>query len=671
MSTVTLRVKNTAVATAVVAAAVSGLTVLPAHADARAPQRAPRQMAVTLDHVSLKVTSPDVPAGKPYVAAPGTGVQVASVSDLKPVYQYLSVLTVPFGETLPQSVYPFPVSKAGDTAAWVRALHGTQNGPVATIFGQKIRGTVVHSHGDLTGAKGPRTEIEAIEWIVDAGGRTWVVNLQHDQAHLPKRFGTELSVVSGNTRVRTTVDPTRNTPDTAPGTSRFHANDVALGGSLGRPSWWSATCDGNGSTLSSSGAFMGLQVCTNGGNAIDNVPGVAQYEWQCADLSDRYLVQRYGLNGPGGNGNQVATNWYNDYPSKFQLHSNGDGAKTAPVPGDVVSFAVGAAASGHTGVVYKSTVDSSGNGTVYFVDQNWTGDGGYNSASVSNWNVSEITGEGGSVQWLHNPADDASTAPMTNLAGGQVGGGHTDLVALETATGTLWLYPGTGSGTLGSRVQIGTGWGGMTNLTLGDFNKSGHDGLVALEKSTGILWLYPGTGSINGENTLGTRVQIGTGWGGMSELTAINLGGTEGLLALEKSTGILWLYPGTGSINGENTLGTRIQVGTGWGAMTNLTAPGVLNKDGKSDLVAVDSSGNLWAYPYSGQINGMNTFGTRTQIGTSWNIMSYLAGGDFNSDGNGDVIAVEAPDNASGNLYLYPGTGLNTLGARTQIGTSW
>ncbi|MFD0332100.1 CHAP domain-containing protein [Streptacidiphilus monticola] len=192
---------------------------------------------------------------------------------------------------------------------------------------------------------------------------------------------------------------------TAPATGRIHPADVALSGSLGRPSWWSATCDGNGSTLSSSGTFMGLQVCTNGGNAIDHVPGVAQLEWQCADLSDRYLVQRYGLNGPGGNGNQEAANWYNSYPSKFQLHSNGDGAKTAPVPGDVLSFAVGSSAAGHTGVVYKSTVDSSGNGTVYFVDQNWTGDGGYNSASVSNWNVTEITGEGGSVQWLHNPAD--------------------------------------------------------------------------------------------------------------------------------------------------------------------------------------------------------------------------------------------------------------------------
>ncbi|MFD0332099.1 hypothetical protein ACFQZC_37750 [Streptacidiphilus monticola] len=147
--------KKTAVATAVAAAAVSGLTVLPAHADTRTAHRvAAQRMAITLDHVTLDVSSRDIPAGKPYVAAPGAGVQVASVGDLKPAYQYLSVMAVPFGETLPQSVYPFPVSEAGDTAAWARALHGTQNGPVATVFGQRVRGIVVHSHGDLTGRKG-------------------------------------------------------------------------------------------------------------------------------------------------------------------------------------------------------------------------------------------------------------------------------------------------------------------------------------------------------------------------------------------------------------------------------------------------------------------------------------------------------------------------------------
>ncbi|MFD8708799.1 CHAP domain-containing protein, partial [Kitasatospora sp. NPDC059648] len=360
-------------------------------------------LALTLDNVALQVSSSDLPSGQPYIAAPGSGVQVASLSENKP-FRYFSVTAVPFGEELSGS--DFPVSAVGGTAAWVKALNGTQNGPVATIFGQKAKGVVVHSQGNLTGKKADHTDIQTITWIVEQGSRTWVVNLQHDEASLPGNFGANLVIASGDTSARTSVDLAKVTAAPTAATGRMPANAVGLGGSLGQPSWWNSTCDGNGNLLNTQ--FMGLQVCANGGNRLEYVPGVAQYEWQCAELSDRYLVQRYGVDGAGGNGNQEAQNWYNKYPSMFQLHGNGDHA--SPVPGDVISFAVGSSRPGHTGVVHKSSVDSSGNGTVYFVDENWTGDGGYNSASVSNWNVAEITGEGGSVQWLHNPADNSAPA---------------------------------------------------------------------------------------------------------------------------------------------------------------------------------------------------------------------------------------------------------------------
>ncbi|MFG3096020.1 hypothetical protein [Streptomyces sp. NPDC048202] len=494
------RLKKTATATAVVAAAVSGLSVLPAHADTPAVRGAQHHMAITLDHVALKVTSPDVPAGTPYVARPGASVQVASVGDLKP-YRYLSVMAVPFGQTLPHPTYPFPASKAGGAAAWRHALHGSQNGPVATVFGQKVRGTVLHSHGNLTGKKGSDTGVDTIEWIVNAGGRTWVVNLQHDRAHLPKGFGTHLELTSADTNTRTTV---RTGADTnartavraggttaakASGTSRMSAFGVATSGNLGRPSWWSSTCDGNGGPLSSSGVFMGLQVCGGGRSAIDNVPGVAQYEWQCADLSDRYLVQRYGLDGPGGNGNQEVTNWYNAYPTKFQRHGNGDGAGYTPVPGDVLSFATGASTPGHTGVVYKSTVNSSGNGTVYFVDQNWTGDDGYNSASVSNWNVAEITGQGGSVQWLHNPADSATpTAGVANSGNPAVGlhsDGELESVLAQSNGGIMSATESSAnSGSFGSLSSLAAS--GTASAVTEAVNADGRTQLFVLQSNGGV-----------------------------------------------------------------------------------------------------------------------------------------------------------------------------------------
>ncbi|WP_030248329.1 FG-GAP repeat domain-containing protein, partial [Streptomyces sp. NRRL S-350] len=102
----------------------------------------------------------------------------------------------------------------------------------------------------------------------------------------------------------------------------------------------------------------------------------------------------------------------------------------------------------------------------------------------------------------------------TNLTAGDFNGdGRKDLVAVEVSTGKLFSYPGTGAGTLGSRVEIGSGgWNGMSNLAVGDLNRDGRDDVVATEKSTGKLWLYPGTGS-----GLGDRVEIGSGgWNGMN-----------------------------------------------------------------------------------------------------------------------------------------------------------
>ncbi|MFG2714129.1 hypothetical protein ACGFX2_26775 [Streptomyces goshikiensis] len=87
--------------------------------------------------------------------------------------------------------------------------------------------------------------------------------------------------------------------------------------------------------------------------------------------------------------------------------------------------------------------------------------------------------------------------------------------------------------------------------------------------------------------------------------------------------------------------------------------------------MAVDHDGALWAYPGTGTLTGMSTLGTRSQMGTNWDSMRQLTGGDFNGDGKGDLAAVEAPATTTGNLYLYPGTGTTAFGARVQTGTGW
>ncbi|MFE7313480.1 FG-GAP-like repeat-containing protein [Streptomyces sp. NPDC057555] len=209
------------------------------------------------------------------------------------------------------------------------------------------------------------------------------------------------------------------------------------------------------------------------------------------------------------------------------------------------------------------------------------------------------------------------------------GDGREDLIAREASTGKLWLYPGTGNGSLGTRKLIGTGgWNGMSNITaFGDLTGDGRSDLIAVEKSTGKLWLYPGTST----GTLGSRKLIGTGgWNGMNAL--VGVGDVDGdgrpdLYAREASTGKLWLYPGRAA-----ALGGRVLVGSGgWNAMADLIANGDSSGDGRPDLITVTNekyvidgyAGNPgWLVTYRGLGNGLLSRGERTN-GEWWELNGF------------------------------------------------
>ncbi|MET9297669.1 transglycosylase family protein, partial [Streptomyces sp. NPDC003077] len=213
---------------------------------------------------------------------------------------------------------------------------------------------------------------------------------------------------------------------------------------------------------------------------------------------------------------------------------------------------------------------------------------------------------------------------------------------------------------------------GMTELTAGDFNGDGRKDLIAVQVSTGKLFLYPNTGR-TGLSMLGDRVEIGSGgWNGMKNLTVgdFNGDGKDDLVASKKEDGKLYLYPGTQK-PGLGALGDRVEIGSGgWNGMKGLFA-GDFDGDGKTDLGAVKTeTGELFLYPGT-QKGGLAALGDRVLIGTGgWNGMNKLVSpGDFNKDGKPDLIAAKTE---TGELFLYPGTqkgGLAALGDRVLIGT--
>jgi hypothetical protein len=238
---------------------------------------------------------------------------------------------------------------------------------------------------------------------------------------------------------------------------------------------------------------------------------------------------------------------------------------------------------------------------------------------------------------------------------------YDDLVSVDAATGKLFLYPGQpAGGVFGNRVEIGSGgWNGMTELASGEFNRDAFHDIAAVQTSTGKLFLYPGTAA--GKH--GTPVVIGTsGWNGMSRLAGgdFNRDGFDDLVASQDSTGELYLYPGTAA----GKLGARVEIGTGgWNGMSELTA-GDFTKDGHDDLVAVENStGKLWVYPGV----AANKLGARAMIGTGgWAAMNELTVGNFNRNGDEDLVAMDKDSK----IWLYPGTTTPVkLGARVQIGS--
>ncbi|MDR0591703.1 MAG: FG-GAP-like repeat-containing protein [Bifidobacteriaceae bacterium] len=187
-------------------------------------------------------------------------------------------------------------------------------------------------------------------------------------------------------------------------------------------------------------------------------------------------------------------------------------------------------------------------------------------------------------------------------------GVYGDFIAINSS-GYMYLYRGAGGGRFVSgSTQIGSGWASYDPAVMGDLNGDGKSDIVARNTSTGYLYLYPG----NGSGGFLTQSTIGSGWTTVKPYAAGDLDGDgkRDMLGLS-SAGQLRRYYG----NGSGGFGTAYQVGTGWATYT-LASGGVSIDSGSApDIVGRDNAtGKLYLYPG----NGAGGFPTKTQIGGGW-----------------------------------------------------
>jgi hypothetical protein len=162
-----------------------------------------------------------------------------------------------------------------------------------------------------------------------------------------------------------------------------------------------------------------------------------------------------------------------------------------------------------------------------------------------------------------------------------------------------------------------------------------------------------GTGAFSALSTAVTVVAA------VTRTSDFNRDGRTDLVARD-SVGQLWLYPG----NGTGGFLPRRLMASGWNAFTAIVTPGDVTGDGIGDVLAKTAAGQLRLYPG----NGAGGFLVSRLIGASgWNaITAMTAAGDMTGDGRLDVLARDS----AGRLWLYPMVGTGTFQPRRLIGAS-
>jgi hypothetical protein len=192
------------------------------------------------------------------------------------------------------------------------------------------------------------------------------------------------------------------------------------------------------------------------------------------------------------------------------------------------------------------------------------------------------------------------------VAAGDLNGDNRADVLGRKADGTLWLYHGLGGGKVRPGVQVGSGWSSYVLVAPGDFNGDGRADLLGRDSAM-VLWLYPGKGN----GTFGARSKVTSGWGGFSAIIGFgdfNFDGKADILGRERSTGYLYLYPGTGT----GGITGRTRLGAGWNTINAFAAPEF--RLGQPGLFGRRADGSLRFYPVSGD----GAFSSWTSAGSGW-----------------------------------------------------
>jgi hypothetical protein len=391
-----------------------------------------RTTTISLDGVALSVCTSALP-GELVSTNPDDFAQIAGAIKRNP-YQGFSIQAVPFGVAPPFE--SLPAAGPGLAPDYLEALRQYRlnqaaqitEAPAAALFGNPVPG--IASLVNLRLYSDVPSPAIIVEWVAEAGNRLWIIRasqeLEEEGASAAAgAFSQSLAtlVISSDdlSAASTSLAAQANPPPTPEENNEASAQST----NLPSPDWWSGDCDKNNfpGSYPLGASYRGVKACGPTGTfhlVIFETGFWGEYEWQCVELSMRYMYLAYGIHPYSGDGNDVVYN----YPGTLLKKIYNNGVKgLVPVAGDVLSYGSNTS-YGHTAIVSASDVDSSGNGTVTVVEQNASSTG-TSTLSVKSWVVNSKYGMD-IIGWLHrdNPKPALSSIYPTSV---------------DVGSGDIWL----------------------------------------------------------------------------------------------------------------------------------------------------------------------------------------------------------------------------------------
>jgi SpoIID/LytB domain protein len=201
-----------------------------------------------------------------------------------------------------------------------------------------------------------------------------------------------------------------------------------------------------------------------------------------------------------------------------------------------------------------------------FTAGTWNGDRSADVMAV--WPDGSLYVYGGTSTGISSGKQVASDWQVYNLAlpvGDFDGDGCSDIMSRRADDGTLWLHSGTCIGGIKSSTKVGSsGWGAFTQIfSGGDFTGDKRTD-VLVRTSSGSLYVYPG----NGTGGFGTRRYVSSGWNTYDSLFSVGDAGRDGRADIygRDAGGTLWVVPG----NGKGGVASRFKVSSGWSGFYSL-----------------------------------------------------------------------------------------------------